>query len=289
MARQIVLDTSVLRLWAVRSLLLGLGDREPAIISPRWSTAALADLEAGLVSDFTARHGPEGADRDAARVVRSITAAYPEAEVTGVPDNLELDLLDRRDADVAGAAVVAGALVVTTTSPGRFPAAHVGHLGLTALHPDDLLLELHANDPWKVLHATVVFAHNLRGETRPLGFGIDALAHDAPKFADVVREILGGLVGNQPPTVFAATHGQVAPVGGGTGNVVHRVRSRPLPRRRLTHPVAGHGGRLPRECAFVGVTRTARHWTLVWTKPDEPTLREAWEQMRAEHLNPRIS
>lgn len=290
MARQIILDSSVLRLWAVRGLLLGLGDREPAIISPRWSSAALAELEGSVAADLAARRGDAAAAHDAARVVRSITTAYPEAEVTGVPDNLELDLLDRRDADVAGAAVAAGALVVTTTSPGRFPATHVGHLGLAALHPDDLLLELHANDPWKVLHATMVYAHALRGGNHPVTAAIDLLARDVPKFADVIREVLAGLVTNQPPAVFAATRGQVPPAA----HVGDRwcIACDPI-------PCPGHDGSriqvlgtraacLAEECAFVGITRTAHHWTLVWPAPDEPTLLEAAAQMKADHLNPRV-
>lgn len=291
MARQIVIDASVLRLWAVRGLLLGLGDREPAIISPRWSTAALAELRAGITADLAARRDAASASDDAGRITDAMTAAFPEAEVTGVPGNLELDLLDRRDADVAAAAVVAGALTVTTTSPGHFPPTHVAHIGLTAMPPDDLLLELYANDPWKVFHTTMVYARTLRTGVRTHLYAIDQLERDVPRFAEIIRVLLPGLPANQPPIVFAATHGQVAPAAP-LGDL-WCIACDPV-------PCPGHDGSrirvlgtdascLADECAFVGVTRTAHHWTLVWRHPDESTLLQAVDEMEAEHLNPRIA
>lgn len=289
MARQIVLDASVLGAWPLRGLLLGLGDRQPAIISPRWSPGGLERMRRELAAALSGRLGAAGARRQADALVDGMRACYPDATAEGDPSGL--DLLDRGDAEVVAAAIAAGSLVVATMDPGRLPPADIGRLGIAARHPDDLLLELHANDPWKVLHSTVAFADVLRTPATTAGDVLDLLARWVPRFAAAAREQLDGLPVNQPGAMFAATPGQV-PLAAESAGPWWCIACDPAP---CAHEDGArvdlfgvHATVLSDECAFVAVTDTADHFTLVWPSPDDDRMRERRAQLDARHLHARV-
>lgn len=291
MPRQIALHASVLHSWSLRGLLLALADREPPVLVPCWSATTLTELGRRIQDDVSPRLGPAEARAGAERIVAGIVACFPEAAVPDVAGAAELDLLDRRDAGVVAAALAAGAETVATTDPARLPPADIAHLGLTALHPDDLLLELHADDPWRVLHATMLYAFVLRRPGRTTDDLLAVLAREVPRFVAVVRAQVAGLPMNQPAAVFAATHGQVSP-GDDAEEGWCCVACDPFPcpgddalEFRLWGTTATC---LPAdECCFVGVTQTARHWTLVWPASDDRRLLEIAAEMRNEHRHPR--
>lgn len=295
MPRRIVLDTSAMRPWALRALWLGLADRDPPLLRLRWSASTAREVWRQVEDEVVARRGATAAT-DVAAAREAVARAYPDAavadaDVRATAERLELDLLERRDADAVAAAVTSGGRVVVTTGTSRLTAVDVGRLDVVARHPDEFLVELLREEPWRVLHATVLLAHRLRAPERAPGELLAALAAQVPRFAEAVAELLGRLPRNQPEGVFAATHGQ-ADAGGGAADGWWCIACDPFPcpgGEPVGLALWGTAATfLPTECSFVGVTQTAQHWTLVWPARDDPTLLEMAERLRADARHPEI-
>lgn len=278
MPRPVVLDVSVLHAWSLRGLLLGLADRDPPVLVPRWCATALPELRASIEALLAPRRGPAQAAHDARAIVERVSACYPEAEVPA--------------ADPVDAAVLARAEAIVTADPAALAASGAGRFGIAVLDPDELLVGLHADDPWRMLHATMLYAFVLRRPGRGADDLIAELARSVPDFAHLVRRQIAGLPANQPPEFFPAAPGDPAP-GEEAVEGWCCVACDPF-------PCPGHRAPLMRiwgvrasclhddECRFVGVSQTAQHRTLVWPAADDPRMLEIAAAMRHECRNPRL-
>lgn len=279
MPRQVLLDASSLHAWSVRGLLLGLADRDPPIIVPRWAGGMLAELADRIGADLAPRLGAPAAAEGARRMVNGIAACFPDAEVAA-------------DAgDLIALAAAAGAEWVVTGEPDRVRASGPARRGVTVLRPDDHLVALHHDDPWRVLHATMLYAFILRRPDRSPDDLLAELARSVPGFVGLVRRQVAGLPLNQPPGVFAVAHREAPPPDDPDGDW-WCLACDPF-------PCPGHGGlrlqlwgtpatSLPDdECCFVGVSQTAQHRTLVWPSPDDRRLKEITAELGEQCRNPR--
>lgn len=278
MSRPVVLDVSVLHAWSLRGLLLGLGEREPPVIAPRWCATALPELRGRIEAGLAPRRGRAQAAHDARTIVERIAACYPEAEVSA--------------ADPVDAAVMARAEAVVTTDPAGLAGSDAGRFGIAVLGPDELLVGLHGDDPWRMLHATMLYSFVLRRPGRTADDLIAELARSVPDFAHLVRRQMAGLPVNQPPEFFSAAPGEPPP-GEEAADGWCCVACDPF-------PCPGHRAPLLRiwettatclhddECRFVGVSQTAQHRTLVWPDADDPRMLEIAAEMRDQCRNPRL-
>ena len=258
--------------WSVRGLLVGLMDREPPVFQPRWAPGMPEELSRRIARDASGPRGARAAGRHADGVVRALTEAFPEAEVpvSGGPF---------RAARAARADAVASADATTTGDD------------VAVLTADELLLELHADEPWRVLHATVLFAFRLRRQERTIDDLLAALEEHVPRFVAAVRGQMAALPAGQPPSVLAAA-GLHPDVADEAEEGWWSIACDPFPcpgHDALAFDLWGTraacvtGG----ECCFVGVTQTARHRTLVWPAPDDPRMLEIAAETRDQHRNPR--
>lgn len=278
MPRPVVLDESVLHAWSVRGLLLGLADREPPVIVPFWTPAALEGLRRRIEGALSPRRGPRQATHDASAIVERMASCYPEAAV-------------REGAGLLEAAVIARAPVIVTCVPEEVDAGEATRFGLTVTGPDELLCDLHDEDPWRMLHATMLYAFVLRRPGRTPDDLLAELARSVPVFAGLIRRQMAGLPANQPPEFFPPP-----PVGDDSaqdGEGWCCVACDPFPCPGHRAPRVSIWGTVATslhddECRFVGVSQTAQHRTLVWPADDDPRMLEIAAEMRDQCRNPRL-
>lgn len=277
MPRPVVLDESVLHVWSVRGLLLGLADRDPPVIAPHWTAEALEGLSRRIEDALSSRRGPRQAAHDATAIVERIHACYPEAVVAGADGPLE-------------AAVIARAPAIVTWAPEALDPAGAARFGLDITGPDELLCELHDEDPWRMLHATMLYAFVLRRPGRAPDDLLAELARSVPAFAGLIRAQVAGLPVNQPPEFFPPAPGGDAAPQDDDGWWCVACDPFPCPGHRA--PRLSIGGSVATclhddECRFVGVSQTAQHRTLVWPADDDPRMLDIAAEMRDQCRNPR--
>ena len=91
----------------------------------------------------------------------------PDCLVTGYESLIEnLTLPDPDDRHVLAAAIHAGAGFIVTFNLEDFPASIVGPLGIEAIHPDELVSRLWAEQPDSVLEAARLQRAGLRNPPR---------------------------------------------------------------------------------------------------------------------------
>jgi predicted nucleic acid-binding protein len=133
MGEHVLLDACVLTPFPLFDTLLRLADAR--IVTPVWSPQILAEVERTLVRDL-GRTPTEAADR-----IASMTRAFADASVT--PDQALIDAMRNhpKDRHVLAAAVEAGAPTIVTANLKDFPPAALTEHGVTAVHPDQFLLD----------------------------------------------------------------------------------------------------------------------------------------------------
>jgi predicted nucleic acid-binding protein len=144
MAFPVFLDTCTIYGAALADLLLTLAER--STYRPLWSNDVLEELRRNLVA----------AGIDPAAVQRRIDAmnsAFPDALVTSYADLTPQVTCDEKDRHVLAAAVRGGAAIVVTFNLRHFPDAALAPYELSAVHPDDFLLDQLDLYPGAVLDA----------------------------------------------------------------------------------------------------------------------------------------
>ena len=137
----VVYDACVLFPAPLRDLLLRLADAE--LVRARWSETILDEVFRNLV-----RVRP---DLDPARLARTRTLmrrALPDCIVEGFEPLIgDIELPDPGDRHVVAAAKHANASLIVTSNLRDFPDEALAPLGLLAVHPDDLVLDLVEESP----------------------------------------------------------------------------------------------------------------------------------------------
>jgi predicted nucleic acid-binding protein len=112
---------------------------------PLWSAHVLEELQNALAR----RIAPEAA----ARRVSQMRVAFPDAEVQGYEALIDTMRCDPKDRHVLAAAVRADAAIIVTFNLKDFPAAALDPFDISAVHPDEFLLDQLDLYPAQVLRA----------------------------------------------------------------------------------------------------------------------------------------
>ena len=146
------LDACVLYPTVLREILIGAAER--GLFAPVWSARIMAEWQ-----HAAGRLGPDQ-QAVAGAEIALLRLAYPGAEA---PDDgtaaAGFDWPDPADRHVAEAALAAGATIIVTANLRDFPRRVLAALGLSAVHPDAFLLDLHRRQPDAVA-ASVHAAHD---------------------------------------------------------------------------------------------------------------------------------
>jgi predicted nucleic acid-binding protein len=139
MRERVLFDACVLAPFPLYDTLLRLADS--GIVTPFWSPEILAEVERTLVNDL-GRTPAEATKR-----IAQTGKAFPEASVA--PRQVLIDAMcnDPKDRHVLAAAIEAGAPVIVTANLRDFPKTALAEHGVTAIHPDQFLVEHLASNP----------------------------------------------------------------------------------------------------------------------------------------------
>lgn len=148
MAFTVLLDACVLVPYPLFDVLLRLADAET--YRPLWSATILAEVERACVQKLQ-----QDPPRVAARI-EAMTAAFPEASVTGYEQLVGSMTNHPKDRHVLAAAVVANASLIVTSNLKDFPPSALEPFGIDAIHPDNFLLDLRDLYPEAVKSRVVV-------------------------------------------------------------------------------------------------------------------------------------
>jgi predicted nucleic acid-binding protein len=173
-----VLDTCVLYPAHLRDTLLRLAER--GLYRALWSTDIVEELRRNLTElvDSTAVD----------RLLDQMTAAFPDAEVTGYRSLIDGLTCDPKDRHVLAAAVRADAGAIVTFNTTDFPNQSIDPFELEVIHPDTFLLDQLDLAPVAVIDELARQASANRRAPTTLPQLLDALARaGAPAFADEVR------------------------------------------------------------------------------------------------------
>ncbi|WP_062072492.1 PIN domain-containing protein [Demequina sediminicola] len=129
-----VLDACVLIPYPLFDVLLRCADK--GMYRPLWSDEILGETERNLVEQLEIE--PEKASRRVATMRR----AFPDATVTGHAGLVAAMTNDPKDRHVVAAAVRANTGLIVTANIKDFRAEHLEPYGITAIHPDEFLLDL---------------------------------------------------------------------------------------------------------------------------------------------------
>ena len=135
-----VLDACVLIPMPVADTLLRLAE-EPAFYTPRWSEDILREVRRTLSSKFGY------SEEQAARRLRTMNAAFPEAMVTGY-ESLAVSMKNHpKDRHVLAAAVRCGAHAIVTNNQKHFPRESLEPFGLECVSADKFLEDQYHLNP----------------------------------------------------------------------------------------------------------------------------------------------
>lgn len=109
---------------------------EAGAYRPHWSAEVLGEVERTLVQVSATMTPAKARHR-----VKAMRAAFPEAEVSGYQSLIPTMGNDPKDRHVLAAAVRAGAALIVTANLDDFPPAACEPYDVTAVHPDDFLLD----------------------------------------------------------------------------------------------------------------------------------------------------
>ena len=142
----IILDACVLANSGICDLFLRLAEK-PRLYLPRWSGMILDEVKRTQMNKLK-RPFPE----DLADYWRQeVTAAFPEAAITGFEHLLPQLQNHEKDRHVLAAAIQGGVSVIVTFNVRDFPAAALQPWKIEALPPQDYLLTLYSMNPGVVL------------------------------------------------------------------------------------------------------------------------------------------
>jgi predicted nucleic acid-binding protein len=149
-----LLDASVLVPAALRDTLLRAAGSY--LYRLLWSSEILAEVERALLEGIGLR--PE----QVAHLLGEMRGAFPEAEVDGYHDLIEVMTVDPGDRHVAAAAVRGSAQVIVTLNLSDFPQAALDPYNIEVQSPDEFLEHLFDLDPDRMVKIVMEQAAELR-------------------------------------------------------------------------------------------------------------------------------
>lgn len=174
-----VLDAAVLVPIHLTDLLLRLG--EDRVFRPLWSEEILAEVERNIP-----KADPRATPERAARRVRHMRAAFPEAMVTGHRPLIGGMTNHPKDRHVLAAAVRAKAGVIVTANVDDFPASACDPFEIDVQHPDDFLLDRLDSCRAGTLRCVDELITDLRRPPRTRGEFLEQFRKTVPCFVDEV-------------------------------------------------------------------------------------------------------
>lgn len=179
-----VLDTDVLFPPTLRDLLLYTA--EAGVFRLYWSATILEELRRNLVRVV-------GLSEDvAARRVRWMADAFPDAMVPVNPERAARLANDPKDRHVLAVAVEAGASVIVTRNVRHFPAEALEPHGVEAWPPDTFLSHLLRERRQEMLDVVRFYAGILTAPPRSPAELLVDLARHTPSFAEAAQASLEG-------------------------------------------------------------------------------------------------
>lgn len=178
MTFSVVLDTCALYPAHLRDTMLRLTER--GLYRALWSGDIIEELRRNLI---------EVVDPSAVgHLLGQLTAAFPDAEVTGYQSLIDGLTCDPKDRHVLAAAVRANAGAIVTFNTTDFPDHSTEPYAIEVIHPDTFLLDLLDLAPGAVVDELTRQAAANRRVPRTLPQILDALERGGtPAFADEVR------------------------------------------------------------------------------------------------------
>jgi len=140
---RIVIDANVLAYAALSRLLLALAAKE-RLISPFWSAQILEEAKRTIAVKL--KHG----EAYAAARLAEFTVGFPEALQADLEPLIAQCTNDAKDRHVLAAAIKAQARIIVTFNQKHFSPEHLEKWEVRAVHPEDFLLELYAQNPAQV-------------------------------------------------------------------------------------------------------------------------------------------
>ncbi|MBD3781936.1 MAG: PIN domain-containing protein [Micrococcales bacterium] len=180
MSFPVFLDTCVLYPATLADLLLRIA--EAGVFRPHWSADVLTELERNLAKITSV------SEESARRRVGAMSAAFPDAAVTGYESLIDGMACDPKDRHVLAAAVHSDCQLIVTADLGDFPVASLEPHHLQVVSPDTFLLDQLDLYPHVVLGCLRGQAGDLRRPSlSPLGLLASLERSGAPRFAAEVR------------------------------------------------------------------------------------------------------
>ena len=137
--RVVVADANVLYSRALRDYLLYAADED--IVAVHWSPQILKDM-----ADHLMANRPAFTEESARRLVDAMTDSFPAALVTPQVEHFQrlagYTLPDDDDRDVMATALAIDTNIICTSNMKHFPKAVMDDLGLVAMTPDSLFVQL---------------------------------------------------------------------------------------------------------------------------------------------------
>ena len=182
MAFPVLLDTCAIYGAGLTDLLLTMAEK--GMFRPLWSDEVLGELHRVLVE--------AGIDKDAVeRRITSMGQAFPDARVTGYEALIPHMACDENDRHVLAAAVRGGAAVVVTFNLKHFPKTALAQYELTAVHPDEFLLDQLDLYATKAVEAVVQVPASYENPPVTVAEFLDLLERSGvPKFVRAINAII---------------------------------------------------------------------------------------------------
>lgn len=177
----VLLDSNVLAESAVSDLFLRLAE-DPKLLSPRWTESIWQETRRTLIQKLS--WPTELVD---SRFLAA-TEAFPEAMISGYESLLGNCENDPRDRHILAAAISERIDIIVTMNIRHFKTEHLEPSGITAMHPDELLLILYDLSPESVQSVLGRMAE-LRGYD--LAQMLSRLSASVPRFSAFVGRDLG--------------------------------------------------------------------------------------------------
>lgn len=177
----VVLDSCVLVQAPVRDILLRLYER--GLFSGRWSDEIMEEVRRALITKIG--RSAEQADY----LVRELREHFPDAWVDPEYRGLIPEMTnDAKDRHVLAAAVQAGCEVIVTYNLRHFPRKVLKPWGVTAMHPDEFLIDLYSAD-----HAVVAAELQKQGQSLRVARTVEQILNaleicQCKQFAELIRK-----------------------------------------------------------------------------------------------------
>lgn len=184
--RTVIYDANVLYPSTLRDVLIRLGQRR--VVRARWTEQILDEVFRNLLTNRP--------DLDPERLARTrelMNRAIRDVLVTEYENFVDtLDLPDPDDRHVLAAAIKAGASVIVTQNLRDFPEAALAAHDVRAVHPDQFLQEIHAEQPDALPQVVEKIAKAWQGSDASVDDVAKSLEAQTPATAALIKSGMTG-------------------------------------------------------------------------------------------------